>query len=208
MADIQGGTSAAAVPDSEEVARLKALSSREAYDAFLPAARMVDASALQECRADAALTHDAVKRGVEDVLGHEAELAQLPDVDGEELRALPRLVQGLAFAVLQRQRSLSAGGKAVDGGALPSLAEATELRDRFWTLLLQRHEALWRCGAWIYGQAVDAHVPPLQAQRGWDAAVKPQEGAPFAFKPFSSPVRRNRRRERFLIRIGPDLSKL
>jgi hypothetical protein len=138
---------------------------------------------------------------------HEAELAQLPDVEVEDLRSLPRLVQGLAYAVVQRQHSLQTGGRATDGTPLP-LSEATELRDRFWTLLLQRHEALWRCGAWIHGQTVDEHVPPLQAGRGWEAAVEAQRSPSPPPEQFTPPLRPNRRRERFVIRIGPDLSRL
>ena len=32
-----------------------------------------------------------------------------------------------------------------------------------WTLLVARHERLWAVGAYVYGHAVDAHVPPLHA---------------------------------------------
>jgi len=51
-------------------------------------------------------------------------------------------------------------GDAGDGGA-PSLVKVIEMRDRFWTLLFQRYDVLWRCGAWLYGRAVDERVPPL-----------------------------------------------
>lgn len=51
-------------------------------------------------------------------------------------------------------------GDASDGGA-PSLVKVIEMRDRFWTLLFQRYDVLWRCGAWLYGRAVDERVPPL-----------------------------------------------
>lgn len=207
MPETPGGTSADAGTDPEQTVRLESLASREAYDAFLAAARAVDAGALRECLADIPLAYDSVKRGVEDVLGHEAELAQLPDVEVEELRSLPQLAQGLAYAVVQRQHSLRTGGRAADGTPLP-LAEASELRDRFWTLLLQRHEALWRCGAWIHGRTVDEHVPPLQAGRGWEAAVEAQRSPSLPPEHFTPPLRPNRRRERFLIRIGPDLSRL
>lgn len=185
----------------------ESLASREAYEAFLSAARAVEAEALQECHADIVNAHDSVKRGVEDVLGHETELGQLPDVDVEELRSLPKLVQGLAYAAVQREHSLRTGGRAQDGSPLP-LAEATELRDRFWTLVLQRHDALWRCGAWIHGRAVDEHVPPLQAGRGWEAEVERQRSAALPPDQFTPPLWPNRRRERFVIRIGPDLSRL
>ncbi|MFL5352435.1 hypothetical protein [Archangium sp.] len=51
-------------------------------------------------------------------------------------------------------------GDAADGGA-PSLVKVIEMRDRFWTLLFQRYDVLWRCGAWLYGRGVDERVPPL-----------------------------------------------
>lgn len=207
MPETVGETSAAVAPSSAERARLERLSSKDAYDAFLSKALTVQENPLQECKADAALVHDAVKRGVEAVLSHESELAQLPDVDVEELRSLPWLVQGLAFALLQQQRSWSTEGRTSADSSLPSLTEATELRDRFWTLLLQRHKALWRCGAWIYGQEVDSHVPPLQPRGGWQAAVAQSQGASRLAEMDSSPPQLGRR-ERFTIRIGPDLSKL
>lgn len=207
MPENPGDTSAGAGLDPEESARLESLASREDYEAFLSAARAVEAGALRECRADIVLAHDSVQRGVEDVLGHEAELGQLPDVDVEELRSLPRLVRGLAFAVVRRGHSLRTGGRAPDGTSL-SLSEATELRDRLWTLLLQRHDALWRCGAWIHGREVDQHVPPLQAGRGWEAAVEQQRSPSLPPDQLTPPRWPNRRRERFLIRIGPDLSRL
>jgi hypothetical protein len=51
-------------------------------------------------------------------------------------------------------------GVESEAGA-PSLVKAVEIRDRFWTLLHQRYDVLWRCGAWLYGRAVDERVPPL-----------------------------------------------
>ena len=52
-------------------------------------------------------------------------------------------------------------GVESDGAAPSSLVKAVEIRDRFWTLLHQRYDLLWRCGAWLYGRAVDERVPPL-----------------------------------------------
>lgn len=44
--------------------------------------------------------------------------------------------------------------------------EATD-RDRLWTLVLRRWDALWRAGAYLFGRAaVDGKVPSLQASRG------------------------------------------
>ncbi|WP_052517789.1 hypothetical protein [Archangium violaceum] len=55
-------------------------------------------------------------------------------------------------------------GVESEGGS-PSLIRAVELRDRFWTLLHQRYDVLWRCGAWLYGRAVDDRVPPLPVRQ-------------------------------------------
>lgn len=42
---------------------------------------------------------------------------------------------------------------------------ATSDRDRLWTLVLARHDALWRAGAYLFGRDVDEKVPLLQARR-------------------------------------------
>ncbi|MFY0522966.1 hypothetical protein ACN28I_07155 [Archangium gephyra] len=55
-------------------------------------------------------------------------------------------------------------GVESDSGA-PSLVRVIEIRDRFWTLLNQRYDVLWRCGAWLYGRAVDERVPLLPVRR-------------------------------------------
>jgi hypothetical protein len=238
-----------------DTSELEALGSKKAYDKFLPAARAIEASAVEECRADVALAYHSVKRGLENLLSQEVPLSRLPEaVKLEELRALPQLAQGVIFAVLQWHRHLEAASfgalfdqaqrlrgkllKSADalaeagllaeddteavrhlgrhdviaacmsfsellrrntgrvagrspltvadldevdqvvtqlrallaprGGSkeevtLPVLVEAAQVRDRFWTLLRQRHDLLWRCGAWLYGREVDWRVPPLQA---------------------------------------------
>lgn len=57
-------------------------------------------------------------------------------------------------------------GQAESGaGAEPSLVKALDTRDRLWTLLKQRYDVLWRCGAWIYGPSVSDHVPSLPVRR-------------------------------------------
>ncbi|MCU0686700.1 MAG: hypothetical protein MUF34_31380 [Polyangiaceae bacterium] len=65
-------------------------------------------------------------------------------------------------------------------GAKAGESEA-ELRDRFWTLLVRGHDALWRAGAFVYGRReVDARVPPLGSQvagkRGKGQAPAPGGG--------------------------------
>lgn len=59
--------------------------------------------------------------------------------------------------------------------------EAREVRDRLWTLLVQRHEELRRVGAYLFGvKSLDSHVPPLQSAKrasGKKAASANKEGA-------------------------------
>jgi hypothetical protein len=44
---------------------------------------------------------------------------------------------------------------------------AVDMRDRLWTLVLRRNDALWRAGAYLFGRdQVDTKVPTLQASRG------------------------------------------
>ena len=52
---------------------------------------------------------------------------------------------------------------AAPGAEAASLhaAAATQMRDRFWSLLNRRYDLLWRCGALLFGPDVDLHVPPL-----------------------------------------------
>jgi hypothetical protein len=64
----------------------------------------------------------------------------------------------------------------VNGKGTQALVKAIEMRDRFWTLLTQRYEVLWRCGAWLYGRAVDERVPPLPIRRA--LIQKPSLSAP------------------------------
>jgi len=298
---------------SADAAELEALSSRSAYDTFLASAQSVDARAVEECRADIALAYYNVRQGVESVLGQEAAVSGLPNVPLEELRCLPQLAQGLAFAALQVHRDLRAAEfgplfeqalharrkllKAAEalavaqlladseveallnsgrhdviedcvalaglfkrneariagrspvtaqevteaeqlatrlramlsprgstaGGAPAPAVVAIALRDRFWTLLNQRHEVLWRCGAWLFGREVDDHVPPLQArhvrarksqqpsaERG--TARAPSSAPPSGEAHYASSRDLIRgpdaRKVRFMIRVGADLSKL
>jgi hypothetical protein len=62
-------------------------------------------------------------------------------------------------AALRAAWKPKAAAKKPGAGGL-SLVEA---RDRLWTLLAMRHERLWAVGAYVYGHAVDAHVPALTA---------------------------------------------
>ncbi|MGZ3460271.1 MAG: hypothetical protein ACXU86_17415 [Archangium sp.] len=66
-------------------------------------------------------------------------------------------------------------GQQGDTGEGPSLVKVIEMRDRFWTLLSQRHDVLWRCGAWLYGRGVDDRVPPLPIRQA--VVRKPRSAA-------------------------------
>lgn len=41
---------------------------------------------------------------------------------------------------------------------------AAQLRDRVWTLLVERYALIERLGGWLYGRDLDAHVPSLQGR--------------------------------------------
>lgn len=53
---------------------------------------------------------------------------------------------------------------ASSSSSKPKAKQASNVRDRFWTLLLQRHEILWKAGAILFGKKVNEHVPPLQSR--------------------------------------------
>ncbi|QRN93353.1 hypothetical protein JRI60_29645 [Archangium violaceum] len=84
---------------------------------------------------------------------NEARIAGRSPVVASDLVEAEQLV-GQLRVMLGQQGVESSGGAT-------SLVNAVEIRDRFWTLLNQRYDVLWRCGAWLYGRAVDERVPPL-----------------------------------------------
>jgi hypothetical protein len=71
------------------------------------------------------------------------------------------------------QTLLRTKGTPADNRPAPALATAVETRNRFWTLVDQRHEHMWRIGAWLWGHAVDEHVPPLQSRSVERASAEP-----------------------------------
>ena len=93
-------------------------------------------------------------------------------------------------AVTAAQRTEAAGlgtelltilkpGRAKRTRAKPAVG--TDERDRLWTLLVKRHDQLWRAGAYLFGrELVDAKVPSLQASRGGrrKKVAAPTPGAP------------------------------
>jgi hypothetical protein len=55
--------------------------------------------------------------------------------------------------------------RRLDDGERLDTESAKELRDRLWTLLAQRHDRLWRVGAFLFGRKkADKRVPPLDAR--------------------------------------------
>ncbi len=88
---------------------------------------------------------------------NEARIVGRSPVTAAELLEAEQLAEKLR-AMLGRQGDVS-------GKGTQALLKAIEMRDRFWTLLTQRYDLLWRCGAWLYGRAVDERVPPLPIRR-------------------------------------------
>ena len=76
------------------------------------------------------------------------------------------------------QTLLKPRGTPADNRLAPALATAVETRNRFWTLVEQRHELMWRIGAWLWGHAVDEHVPPLQSRTVTRASAEPDAAVP------------------------------
>ncbi|WP_309890695.1 hypothetical protein [Archangium sp.] len=74
-------------------------------------------------------------------------------------------------------------GVESDGAAPSALVRAVEIRDRFWTLLQQRYDVLWRCGAWLYGRSVDERVPPLPVRPALIGRVRNVPVKPEAVRP-------------------------
>jgi len=96
-----------------------------------------------ECTALAAL----FRRKADDVEGKTA-------VEAEQLDRATEV--GTALRTLMRPK-----GAAKKPG--PDGLSPVEARDRLWTLLVMRHERLWAVGAYVFGHAVDEHVPALCA---------------------------------------------
>jgi len=98
---------------------------------------------------------------------NEAAITGRSPVSASDLREVDQVVQKLRVMLGQQV-------DAKEGG--PFILKAIEMRDRFWTLLNQRHEVLWRCGAWLYGRAVEERVPPLPVRQ---AVLRKPWSAPY-----------------------------
>ncbi|PTL85376.1 hypothetical protein [Vitiosangium sp. GDMCC 1.1324] len=99
---------------------------------------------------------------------NEARIAGRSPVTAPDIREAEQVAEKLRTLLGQQ-------GDASDGGT-PSLVKVIEMRDRFWTLLNQRHDMLWRCGAWLFGRAVDERVPPLPIRQS--VVRKPRNAPP------------------------------
>jgi hypothetical protein len=131
-------TSKKSAPAAREPGAPEVSGSEEDYQRFLPAARALDVRDVVPFRADASLAYHNVMRGVEAVLAREADLRrELPALDVAQVRDLPKLALGVAFAASQVDRSSPSPRTT---GKL--LAEARPLRE----LLLTSAEALARAG--------------------------------------------------------------
>lgn len=97
----------------------------------------------------------------------------------------PRLAGQIPFGLAELAEAASVGG-ALRVELLPAdvrrkrttaaLAEATQIRDRLWTLFEQTWEReLWRAGAWLFARAVDEHVPSLGSRVRRTAAEADEE---------------------------------
>ncbi len=75
------------------------------------------------------------------------------------------------------QTLLKTKGTPRDNRPAPGLAAAVDVRSRFWTLVEARHAMTWRIGAWLWGRAVDEHVPPLQSRTVSRASAAPAKAA-------------------------------
>jgi hypothetical protein len=245
------------------------------YDALLPAAQALSASAVVPFRANAQLAYHNVQIGVTSLLAKKAEAAALPGTDVAALSALPSQCLAVAFAVdqatqaeagpsatlatqlaqgsLLRRKLFAAADALVEAGLFPAqpvaalhagrgkidtandlvglaalfqknaatikgktaivaadvtnaatigsslltvlkptrakktrtgnAAQAADIRNRMWTIVLQGYDALWRAGAYLYGpDALDAKVPALQASAATTSKRKKANAAKKAAK--------------------------
>jgi hypothetical protein len=89
---------------------------------------------------------------------HAARVAGKSSVTEEEVRRAGAV--GSRLGTLIRPRGASRRKRRP-----AEFVQAVEDRNRLWTLLVERHETLWKVGAWLWGRQVDTYVPPLQSRR-------------------------------------------
>jgi hypothetical protein len=88
---------------------------------------------------------------------NEARIAGRSPVSASDLAEAEQIVGKLRVMLGQQG--------AEGGGGTQSVVRVIEIRDRFWTLLNQRYDVLWRCGAWIFGRGVEDRVPRLPVRQ-------------------------------------------
>ena len=159
----------------KDPARLVAdtVSLHAAHAKLAPLARDVDPRDVRAPGGDVEAVYHALVQALSAVLAHETRVrTELPLARLDDLRELPELALAVLFA--DREAADAGGGrrdkrgkkKGAAGDLSPSAAEiAGDTRDRLWTLLGQRYDALWRVGAYLFGHDVDERIPKLQGKR-------------------------------------------
>jgi hypothetical protein len=142
-----------------------------AYAKLSPLAHFVDPRDVRAPEVDVEGAYHTLLQALSAVVAHETTVrTELPLARLDDLRELPELA--LAVLAAEREAEDADGGprkrakkKKADDGA-PSAAElAIATRDRLWTVIERRYDALWRVGAYLFGRAVDERVPPLGKKR-------------------------------------------
>jgi hypothetical protein len=118
-------------------------------------------------------------RGFRDVATDDVDLAALYRKYPAELEnrtpATPEMIQEAAELGTELLSKIKPSRAFSEKIKPEELTAAMAIRDRFWTLLVQHHEAVWKAGAHLFGRAVDDHVPALLSRK---RAPKPREEAP------------------------------
>lgn len=148
-------------PDSAET--------RELYAEATALRRTLKAAATALAQAGPFSPRDLARVGADhgaiDVGADCAALAALFEKRAEDIAGRSPVGEELVARAAEVGAALRAASKpkAAAKKVGPSGVSAVEARDRLWTLLVARHERLWAVGAFVYGHAVDAHVPALSA---------------------------------------------
>jgi hypothetical protein len=138
------------------------------FDEAYALRRKLRAAALALVEAGTLTARDAQKlgkdRGAVDLAADCAALASLFERRADELGEGGPAAEDVSRAA-EIGRALKARWKPAGAGRKPGPdgLSAVDRRDRLWTLLVLRHERLWAVGAYVFGHAVDEHVPALHA---------------------------------------------
>ncbi|MFO0591129.1 MAG: hypothetical protein U0441_26525 [Polyangiaceae bacterium] len=109
-----------------------------------------------------------VGTGLEDAVDDTVALATMFRTNAAAVRGktpvTPAHVKEAAELGAALRPRIKPGRAAKKKEATKEQAEATEMRDRFWMLLVQRYDLVWRVGAFLLGrEGVAARVPALQS---------------------------------------------